>query len=104
MTKDAVTTPARRTPPETLAEYLTGPPKVSQRALAEALGCNQSMISYLRRGLRVPSAGMAVRIHALTGVPLKHLLSGRIDHVAAGKRKKRKRPTARGHPSLSVTP
>lgn len=68
----------RTAPPQNLHEYLAGPPAVSQRQLAAAVGCNQSMISMLVRGMRVPSAALAVQLHAVTGVPLKHLLATKI--------------------------
>jgi plasmid maintenance system antidote protein VapI len=102
MTK-RVNSPARRTPPRSLREYLDGPPAVGQRALAEAAGCNQSMISMLIRGKRVPSAGLAVKLHAITGVPLKMLLASRMQKVQAPK--KRKRPPGRADPvGLHVSP
>jgi transcriptional regulator with XRE-family HTH domain len=88
--------PARRTVPRSLREYLAGPPAIGQRALAEAVGCNQSMISMLARGTRVPSARLAVRLHAVTGVPLQLLLATRLDPAT---RYKRRRPTARGDPA-----
>ena len=66
---------SRRTPPQSLRAYLAGPPAVSQRTLAEAAGCNQSMISMLVRGKRAPSASLAVTLHAVTGVSLKNLLA-----------------------------
>ena len=72
--------------PSTLRAYLAGPPKVSQRALAEAVDCNQSMISMLVRGVRVPSAALAVKLHTTTGVPLKALLEPK---------RKKDRPRAR---------
>jgi transcriptional regulator with XRE-family HTH domain len=92
MTK-LVTSPTRRSSPRSLREYLTGPPAVGQRALAEAVGCNQSMISMLARGQRVPSARLAVRLHAITGVPLKMLLANKMTPT------KPKRPAARGDPA-----
>ena len=46
-------------------------------ALADAIGCTQSMISMLVQGKRVPSARLAVQLHAITGVPLKMLLGAR---------------------------
>lgn len=98
MTKTAVTIPARRTPPRTLQEFLDGPPAVGQRALADAVGCNQSMISMLRRGKRTPSAGLAVRLHAVTGVPLKSLLASRLVDVPPRRKRKHKRPASRGDP------
>ena len=59
MNDSVITKRTRRTrrsaskPPQTLNAYLIGPPRVSQRALADAVGCNQSMISMLRRGKRI---------------------------------------------------
>lgn len=83
----------RRTPPQNLREYLAGPPAVSQRTLAEVVGCNQSMISMLVRGKRVPSAALAVQLHAVTNVPLKQLLATRISAP-----RRRRRPASRGDP------
>jgi plasmid maintenance system antidote protein VapI len=91
MTK-TITLPARRTPPRSLREYLAGPPTIGQRALAEAVGCNQSMISMLVRGTRVPSARLAVKLHAVTGVALQVLLATRLG-------RKRPGPSARGDPT-----
>jgi len=71
---------------------------VSQRQLAALTGCNQSMISMLARGKRIPSAGLAVRLHAATGVPLKALLGMKIGQLPARLPVKRKRPAARGDP------
>lgn len=71
--------------PPTLKAYLAGPPKVSQRALADAVGCNQSMISMLVRGTRVPAAALAVRLHTTTGVPLKALLAPKLTKKARPK-------------------
>jgi len=48
----------------------------------------------LARGTRVPSARLAVKLHAVTGVPLQRLLASRL-----GERYKRRRPTARGDPA-----
>lgn len=64
----------RRPKPQSLQEFLDGPPVIGQRELADAAGCNQSMISMLIRGKRIPSARLAARLHAITGVPLKKLI------------------------------
>jgi transcriptional regulator with XRE-family HTH domain len=95
MTKTA-NSPARQ--PRSLREYLDGPPAVGQRALAEAAGCNQSMISMLVRGKRVPSARLAVKLHAITGVPLKMLLASRMEKKVQPP-KKRRHPAGRGDPA-----
>jgi len=76
-------------PPPSLRAYLAGPPAVGQRELADAVGCNQSMISMLVRGKRVPSARLAVQLHHVTGVPLKNLLAPRTE---LNEPKKRQRP------------
>lgn len=91
---------APRQPARSLREFLAGPPAVSQRALADVVGCNQSMISMLVRGKRVPSARLAVQLHAVTGVPLRALLGLRMSAQPPPKRK-RPQPTARGDPALS---
>lgn len=92
--------PARRTPPQSLRTYLAGPPPVGQRELAEAVGCNQSMVSMLVRGKRVPSARLAVQLHAVTGVPLKMLLAPRLAAPPPKKRpaKMKLKPKRRGPP------
>ena len=98
MTK-LITHPVRRQAPRTLREYLSGPPAVSQRALAEAAGCNQSMVSMLVRSKRVPSARLAVKLHAITGVPLKALLAMKMKSETVEAPRKRKRTTSsRGDP------
>lgn len=61
-------------PPKSLRAYLKGPPGVSQRALADALGCHQSMVSMLVHRKRKPSANLLRQLHAITGVPLAALL------------------------------
>jgi plasmid maintenance system antidote protein VapI len=85
--------------PPTLQAYLAGPPAVSQRALADAVGCNQSMISMLIRGTRVPSAALAVRLHTTTGVPLKALLAPKLKKVRPKARPKA--PPRRGGVALA---
>lgn len=81
-------------PPPTLRAYLKGPPKVSQRALADALGINQSMVSMLMRGKRRPSAERMRDIHAITGVPLAALLN----MAPEPEPRKRQRPKAKRPP------
>jgi transcriptional regulator with XRE-family HTH domain len=95
MTKRTTALPSRRTPAQSWREYFAGPPKVGQRAVAEAAGCHQSMISMLARGKRVPSARLAVRLHMITGIPLKVLLTQKLRKV-----RHKVRPTSRGDPSL----
>jgi len=97
-----ITPAARRSPVRSLRAFLQGPPAVSQRALAAAVGCNQSMISMLAKGKRAPSARLAVKLHAVTGVPLQTLLAQRLP---ANPKHKRPRAPARGDPALgSSTP
>jgi helix-turn-helix protein len=60
-----------------LRAYLAGPPAVSQRRLARLARCNQSHISMIASGDRVPSAKLALRLHEITGVPLPALLRPR---------------------------
>ena len=67
--------------------------------LAEAVGCNQSMISMLVRGKRVPSASLAVQLHGVTGVPLKMLLAPKIGKAPARRRALPVESRARGHVS-----
>jgi transcriptional regulator with XRE-family HTH domain len=57
-----------------LAEYLeqTGQ---TQQALADKLHVNESYISLLASRRRQPSLRLALRIHALTGVPVSALVS-----------------------------
>ena len=65
-------------PPQNLRAFLAGPPRTSQRQLADAVNITQSMVSMLVRGRRVPSPRLAVKLHCLTGVPLKILLAARL--------------------------
>jgi len=53
-----------------LQAYLTGPPRVTQRDLARRAELNQSAISMILRGKRLPSGPMAMRLSQLTGVPV----------------------------------
>jgi DNA-binding XRE family transcriptional regulator len=87
---------ARRQTPRSLREYLAGPPAVSQRALADAVGCNQSMVSMLARGRREPSARLAVKLHAVTGVPLKALLARKMPPEAPPRKPPRAAPVRAG--------
>jgi transcriptional regulator with XRE-family HTH domain len=59
----------------TLAAWLAGPPRQSQRKLAHAAGCNQSMISMLAHGKRAARGKLALRLHRLTGVPVESLIA-----------------------------
>lgn len=81
--------PTRRTVPSSLRAYLAGPPVISQRMLAAAVGCNQAMISLLIRGARIPSPSLAAKLHAITGVPLRVLLAARMAR-ATGRRPRRR--------------
>lgn len=56
--------------PQSLQAFLKGPPRIGQRELAEAVGCNQSTISMILRGLRNPSAALIRELNRVTGVPL----------------------------------
>lgn len=94
--REAMTKRTRHTPPPSLQAYLQGPPAVSQRALAAAIGCTQSMISMLVQGKRVPSGTLATRLHAVTQVPLAVLLGNPFGTVQAPK--PRRRPNTRGNP------
>ena len=66
-----------RPQPQTLPEYLDGPPRISQRKLARRLHVTQPTISMIVRGRRRPRASLALRLHKLTGVPLEALLAPR---------------------------
>jgi transcriptional regulator with XRE-family HTH domain len=44
---------------------------VSQRSLADAIGCNQSFLSLLEAGERSPSLALAARLKRATGLPLE---------------------------------
>ena len=83
MTKTTPTT-AAPTPPRSLREYLNGPPRVTQRALALRVGCHQSMVSMLVRGQRLPRALLATKLHRVTGVPLDTLLRPKRSHAKKG--------------------
>lgn len=58
------------------------------------------MISMLVRGKRVPSASLAVTLHAITGVPLKMLLAPKIGK-APGRRAAPPEPRAQGRRHVS---
>jgi plasmid maintenance system antidote protein VapI len=60
--------------PATLKAYLKQEHALSQRALARAAGVHQSMISMLARGKRSCRGTLAVKLRALTGVPLEALI------------------------------
>lgn len=81
----------RDAPAKTLRAYLKGPPKVSQRELARALGVHQSMVSMLAKGKRAPSATLLKQLHAITGVPLASLLH-LADEPPPRHRRRRRRP------------
>lgn len=75
MSKSRWRSPRWRTDvPQSLREFLIGPPAVGQRELAAAAKCHQSTISMLLRGKRRPSTGLAVRLHSITKVPLASLV------------------------------
>jgi transcriptional regulator with XRE-family HTH domain len=44
---------------------------VSQRSLADEIGCNQSFLSLIEAGERSPSLVMAARLKRATGLPLE---------------------------------
>ena len=46
----------------------------TQQWLADQLGVDRSYVSLIASGKRQPTLGLALRIEALTGVPLKSLL------------------------------
>ena len=60
---------------ENLKEYLehTG---ISEKDLAGKLGVSNAYVSMLKRGQRRPSARLAQKIEALTGIPFRRLLLG----------------------------
>jgi len=60
--------------PRTLREYLARPGAPTQRRLAAQAGTQQSMISMLSRGKRAARGKLALRLAAITGVPLASLL------------------------------
>jgi transcriptional regulator with XRE-family HTH domain len=91
----------RDEPPKTLRAYLTGPPPVSQRALADALGVHQSMISMLASGKRRPSAMLTAKLHAITGVPLAALLN--LEEAEPPPRPRRRRTRRRVPPEEATS-
>ncbi len=50
--------------------------KISQRHLAEMVGCSESYISHIEHGLRIPALDMAIRIADVMEVPLEQLVEG----------------------------
>jgi transcriptional regulator with XRE-family HTH domain len=63
-----------RRPPRSIQEYLDGPPRVSQRTLADRLGVGQSTISLWLRDERKPSNERLLKLYEITGVPLTTLM------------------------------
>ena len=57
-----------------LADYLEQTEQ-TQRALADKLGVNESYISLIASRQRQPSLRLALRIEAMTGVPVSALVS-----------------------------
>lgn len=64
-------------PPRTLLQFLNGPPKRTQRWLAQKVGITQSMVSHLLKGDRRPGSDVLDRLHKITGVPYPALLKPR---------------------------
>lgn len=56
--------------PPALARFLAG---LTQVEVAAALGCTQSHVSQVERGVREPSPGFAARLARLLGVPVHEL-------------------------------
>lgn len=55
--------------------YLQGT-ETTQQELADKLGISQGALSMIKAGQRIPRPKLALRIHALTGIPLATLLAG----------------------------
>jgi transcriptional regulator with XRE-family HTH domain len=62
------------TPGALLARYLEGPPRITQRELADRVGVHQSLISQIVSGARTPSGQLALSLHQETGIPVDQLL------------------------------
>jgi transcriptional regulator with XRE-family HTH domain len=73
----------RQPPPATLRQYFRRRGALSQHALAKRLGCSQGYISMVVRGQRAFRGKAALKVAALTGVPIEKLI------VVARKKKKR---------------
>lgn len=73
----------------TLAEFLEET-ETSEVALGRDLHVHQSTVSQWKTGARVPRPDLALKLHALTGVPLAALLRG-----PGRMEKKKKKKTAR---------
>lgn len=56
-----------------LSAYLAGPPRRTQEQLAAAVGVRQGLISKYVRGEQTPRLPIALKLHEVTGVPLKAL-------------------------------
>jgi len=74
--------------PATLRQYFRRRTSLSQHAVAKHLGCSQGYISMVVRGQRALRGKQAIRLAALTGVPIERLL------VLARKPKPKKQPAA----------
>jgi len=67
----------KRTSYDSIEAYLEATEQ-TQAQLAEELGITQSALSMIINGQRVPRPELLIKIHELTGVPLKSLLEGRV--------------------------
>jgi transcriptional regulator with XRE-family HTH domain len=65
----------RRKQPRTLAEFFEQKNAPTQDAIARQLGITGAYVSLIAAGKRQPALKLALRIEALTGVPVASLVS-----------------------------
>ncbi len=58
-------------PTQRLRDWMSGPPRVTQRALAERLRLHQTAVGRILAGNRRPGLTLAFEIEKLTGIPAK---------------------------------
>jgi len=76
--RNVITSPPPAAPappgPRSLRAWLKGPPRIPQHVLARKVGVNQSLISMLVTGDRLPGGQLALRLARVTGIPIEALL------------------------------
>lgn len=69
--------------PQTLAEFVEHWWTGTQAELSDRLGISEGHLSHLINGNRQPSLDLALKIHDLTGVPIKSLTQPKPDDTQA---------------------
>jgi transcriptional regulator with XRE-family HTH domain len=89
-------TPPGRPAPKTLRQYFRRRDALSQHAIAKRLGCSPSYVSMVVRGERTFRGKVALKLAALTGVPVEKLI------VVARKKKPKRAPRGEAAAGNSV--